>query len=77
MGEVRVREILEQRVRDLRAELQTGQKMVAELEGQLIHLRSTVLRISGAVQVLEELLSGEEHEEANLKTEVASTVTCP
>ena len=67
-----MREILEQRVRDLRAELQTGQKMVAELEAQLVHLRSTVLRISGAVQVLEELLSGEK--EASPKTEVASTV---
>ena len=56
-----MREILEQRVRDLRAEMETGQRMAAELEGQLSYLRTTVLRISGAVQVLEELLSSEEH----------------
>jgi hypothetical protein len=51
-----MKEQLAQRLEALRAELKTGQKMEAELEGRLGRLRATLLRISGAIQVLEELL---------------------
>jgi hypothetical protein len=52
-----MREQLLQRLQELRAEFETGQKMLAELEAQQAHLKSSLLRISGAIQVLEELLS--------------------
>jgi hypothetical protein len=47
---------LSRRLEALRAELKTGQEMEAELEGRLGQLRATLLRISGAIEVLEELL---------------------
>jgi prefoldin subunit 5 len=52
-----VREQLEQRVSELRAEQQKGQQMLAEVEAKQAELRQTLLRISGAIQVLEELLA--------------------
>ena len=52
-----MREQVEQRVSELRAELQKGQQMLAELEAKEAELRQTLLRISGAIQVLEELLT--------------------
>ncbi len=48
---------LEQRLSELKAEYQAGQKMLAELEAKQADLRQTMLRISGAIQVLEELLA--------------------
>jgi hypothetical protein len=45
-----------QRLRDLQAEFESGEKLLAELEGKATHIRSSLLRISGAIQVLEELL---------------------
>lgn len=53
-----MREQLEQRVRELRTEQHKGQQMLAELEGREAELRQTLLRISGAIQVLEEMLAG-------------------
>jgi hypothetical protein len=60
-----MREQLEQRVSELKAEQEKGQQMLAELEGRATDLRQTLLRISGAVQVLEELLSVAEPAAAN------------
>jgi prefoldin subunit 5 len=54
-----MREQLEQRVSELKAELEKGQQMLAELEGKEAELRQTLLRISGAIQVIEELLAAE------------------
>ncbi len=51
-----MREQLEERLRTLKAEFKTGQEMLAELEAKGANLRVTLTRISGAVQVLEELL---------------------
>jgi prefoldin subunit 5 len=53
-----MREQLEQRVSQLKAEQQKGQQMLAELEARQAELRQTLLRISGAIQVLEEMLAG-------------------
>ena len=50
---------LEKRLDQLRQEYGEGQKMLAELDQKRANLRDTLLRISGAVQVLEETL-GEE-----------------
>lgn len=46
---------IEQRLNTLKAEFESGQKMLAELEAKQANLRDTLLRISGAIQVLEEL----------------------
>ncbi len=50
---------LEQRLKELKAEFESGQKMLAELEVKQANLRESLLRISGAIQVLEEELAKE------------------
>lgn len=47
---------LETRLTELKAEFEKGQKRLQELETEAATLRNTMLRISGAVQVLEEEL---------------------
>ena len=51
---------LEKRITELKSEFEAGQKMLAELETKRNELQSTLLRISGAIQVLEELLAQDE-----------------
>lgn len=46
---------IQARIEALRKELELGQQRMHELEQQLTQLRDTMLRISGAIQVLEEL----------------------
>jgi hypothetical protein len=43
---------LEQRLKELRTEFESGQKALADLEVKQANLRNTLLRISGAIQVL-------------------------
>ena len=50
---------LNQRLTELKAEFEAGQKMLAELEARRTNTQDTLLRISGAIQVLEELLRQE------------------
>ncbi len=52
-----MRDWVEQRLRDLREEFETGQKQVTAIEVRTNDLKSTLFRISGAIQVLEEVLS--------------------
>ncbi len=52
-----MREQIENRLAILRQELEKGQSELARLERQEAYLRETILRISGAIQVLEELLA--------------------
>jgi hypothetical protein len=47
------------RLQALRQEYETGQKMLADLETRRLDLQQTLLRVSGAIQVLEELLEEE------------------
>jgi predicted nuclease with TOPRIM domain len=47
---------LEQRLNELRSEFESGQKALADLEHRQANLRDSLLRISGAIQVLEEEL---------------------
>jgi len=60
-----MRENLEQRLTQLKAEFEAGQKMLAELETKRSEIQATVLRISGAIQVLEELLAQDSENAAN------------
>jgi predicted nuclease with TOPRIM domain len=48
---------LQNRLNELKKEFETGQARLRELETQQAFLRETLLRISGAIQVLEELLT--------------------
>ena len=52
-----MREQLENRLKNLKSEFELGQNKLAELEAQVTNLRNMLLRISGAIQVLEEELS--------------------
>ncbi len=54
---------LEHRLKELRSEFESGQKALADLEVKQMNLRNTLLRISGAIQVLEEELAKENGQE--------------
>jgi uncharacterized coiled-coil protein SlyX len=56
-----MRSQLESRLQQLKTEYESGQKMVAELEGRMAQLRATLLRIEGAMQVLQEELGRDDH----------------
>lgn len=60
-----MKEQVEQRLTELKAEFTSGQKVLADLEAKQITLRETLLRISGAIQVLEELLAETQPKEEN------------
>ena len=47
---------IEERLNSLQAEFKAGQEILAELETRQSNVRNTLVRISGAIQVLEELL---------------------
>ncbi|MFN7931259.1 MAG: hypothetical protein U0Y68_25685 [Blastocatellia bacterium] len=55
-----MREKLEERLSTLTTEFRAGQEMLADLETRQANLRLTLARISGAMQVLEELLQQDE-----------------
>lgn len=52
-----MKEQLEARIHELKAELESGQKLMMDLEEKRNNLSVTMLRIGGALQVLEELLA--------------------
>lgn len=52
-------EQLDKRLTELKTEYDSGQQVLAELEERQASLKGTMLRISGAIQVLEELLAEE------------------
>ncbi len=58
-----MKEQLEKRLKELRAEFEAGQKALADMEFKQTNLRNTLLRISGAMQVLEEELAKESKQE--------------
>jgi predicted nuclease with TOPRIM domain len=62
-----MKEQIKNRIESLRVEYRTGQEVLAELEGRQAGLKITLTRISGAIQVLEELL------EENNSTTVGTT----
>ena len=50
---------LRRRLEELKKEFETGQARLRELEQEQAYTRETLLRISGAIQVLEEALAEE------------------
>lgn len=63
-----MRNKLEERLQELRSELESGRKLLEEMETKKANLQSTLLRISGAIQVLEEMLAADDGSEAGAKT---------
>ena len=55
-----MKEQIDLRISELKAELEAGQKVMEELEIQRSNITYTLLRINGAIQVLEELVQKEE-----------------
>lgn len=72
-----MRERLEQRLAELRAEFESGQQAVEDLEAQATTVRQTLLRISGAIQVLEEELgyTGQPHGNSSEDETVTGSAT--
>lgn len=64
-----MKEQLEKRLAELKTEFASGQKVMAELETKQANLRDTLLRISGAIQILEEEI-GKVSQEAENTPEV-------
>jgi len=71
------REQLEARLQALRQEFETGQKMLADLQARQLDLQQTVLRISGGIQVLEELLATDEPAAGNGSVPAQATTPTP
>lgn len=57
------REGLQQRLDTLRGEFEKGQKQLRDVHQQQTYLQETLLRIQGAMQVLEEMLGEDTPEE--------------
>jgi hypothetical protein len=55
-----MREQLEKRLGELKAEYDQGEKMLSDLDSRSEQVRQTLLRISGAIQILEEMLKVED-----------------
>lgn len=60
-----MQQAVQNRIASLKKELEAGQGRLQELERQQMYLRDTLLRISGAIQVLEEVLKESPVEEGN------------
>jgi prefoldin subunit 5 len=52
-----MREQAKLRLEELKKEFETGQSQLQELDRQQTRLRETLLRISGAIQILDEMLA--------------------
>jgi hypothetical protein len=57
------RRAIEARLSELNSELVAGKRLLAEHEAETKHLRSQLLRISGAIRVLHEFLGTERRDE--------------
>ncbi len=55
-----MKEKLEKRLQALKEEFENGQKLLSDLEGRRTEIQQNLLRISGAIQVLEEELNAGE-----------------
>ncbi len=55
-----MKEQLERRLKELKSEYDSGEKMLADLQKKQAEIQQTLLRIGGAIQVLQEELSKED-----------------
>jgi predicted nuclease with TOPRIM domain len=68
-----MRDEMQARLELLRTEFETGERRLEELERQRVQLTETMLRISGAMQVLEEVLGEAPADEAGLDGAAAAS----
>ena len=54
---------IERRLTELRQELRNGQNVLADFDNRMQTVKSQLLRINGAIQVLEEILAAEQEKE--------------
>jgi predicted nuclease with TOPRIM domain len=57
-----MQEELQRKLDELKKEFEVGQNRLRELETEQAYVRETMLRISGAIQVLQELIDGPKKE---------------
>ncbi|MEM1167575.1 MAG: hypothetical protein AAGJ08_00395 [Cyanobacteria bacterium P01_H01_bin.35] len=62
---------LEQRLQQLKTEYESGQQVLAELQTKQTNRKETLLRIAGAIKVLEEELAKTEEENNNDSPEIS------
>lgn len=61
-----MKEQMEKRLEELKGELAAGEKLLGELQAKQATVQQTMLRIAGAIQVLEEMLGhGEDAEQGS------------
>ena len=70
-----MRRQLEQRLQQLKTEFESGQKVLAELEAKQAGIQNTLLRIQGAIQVLEEELTKADEDAPSVSTNSLDTTT--
>lgn len=58
-----MQEQLKKRLEELKKEYETGQARLRELEAETSHVGETMLRISGAIQVIHEMLNDSNEQE--------------
>jgi predicted nuclease with TOPRIM domain len=58
-----LQEQLKKRLDELKKEYETGQARLRELEAETNHVGETMLRISGAIQVIQEMLNDSNDQE--------------
>jgi predicted nuclease with TOPRIM domain len=58
-----MQEELQRKLDELKKEYEVGQNRLRELETEQAYVRETMLRISGAIQVLQELIDGSNKED--------------
>ena len=68
-----MRDQLTNRLEELQTEFQKGQERLASLEQETANIKTSLLRISGAIQVLKEELEKEGSGENNLDTDDSET----
>ena len=56
---------MQQRLKELETEYESGQKMLAELETKAANLRTTLLQISGGIITVKRLIEEEDAESKN------------
>ena len=56
---------MEQKVRELRERLQAGEQQLLYLDQKRAELRDSLLRLSGAIEVLEQMAATNGHQEAS------------
>jgi uncharacterized coiled-coil protein SlyX len=64
-----MKERLEQRLEELRAEFAKGQQVLVDLNQRRAVLTGTLTRIEGAIQVLEELMAADQDGDASPETQ--------